>query len=107
MRRFGTLLCVTAISVFATAAASFASAATASGLKLCVPAKEGKMVLTPVKGACKSGYKLTKLGGEGKAGAAGPEGKAGVEGKAGAEGKSGVEGKTGVEGKQGPAASPA
>jgi collagen triple helix repeat protein len=72
-----------------------------SGIKLCVPKKEGAATLTPVHGKCKKGYKLTSLGVEGKEGKQGLEGKQGSEGKAGAEGRAGAEGKTGPEGKAG------
>jgi hypothetical protein len=58
----------------------------ATGIKLCVPKKEGSAVLTPKHGVCKKRYRLRNLGVEGKAG---PEGKAGAEGKTGAEGKAG------------------
>ncbi len=66
------------------------------GTPVCIPTKEGKAIVTPVKGVCKSGYTLRELGAEGKEGS---EGKVGPEGKAGS---AGPEGKTGSEGKQGP-----
>jgi hypothetical protein len=69
----------------------FATSAMAAGLKVCVPAKEGKPIVTPKAGVCKAGYTLTELGGEGKEGPAGKEGKEGKEGKAG---KAGPEGKS-------------
>ena len=72
--------------------------ASASGLKTCVPKKEGSAFLTPKHGKCNKGYKLTLLGAEGQTGALG---KAGAEGKPGAEGKAGHEGKTGPEGNLG------
>ncbi len=61
-----------------------ASAAVAQGgLKLCVPAKEGKPLVTPKAGACRTGYALTELGAEGKEGKPGKEGPRGPEGPKG------------------------
>jgi Collagen triple helix repeat (20 copies) len=79
------------------------TAAAVSGVALCMPKGEGAVVLTPKHGTCKKGYRLTRLGAEGKEGKAGTEGKAGAEGKAGQEGKPGLPGKPGVEGKEGKA----
>jgi hypothetical protein len=59
------------------------SAWAGTGIKLCVPKKEGDAILTPTHGKCKKGFKLTGLGMQGKEGKQGPEGKAGVEGKEG------------------------
>jgi len=68
-----------------------------SPLRLCLPKREGAVVLTPKHGRCKRGYRLTGAGSEGKAG---PEGRAGVEGRTGAEGKQGGEGKAGLSSAQ-------
>jgi hypothetical protein len=83
------------------------TALASGGTPICIPTKEGKAIVTPIKGVCKTGYTLRELGAEGKEGAAGktgPEGNqgpAGPEGKVGPEGGAGPEGKTGPEGKQG------
>ena len=66
------------------------TAAASGALKLCVPKKEGSAVVTPKRGKCSKGYRLTSSGVEGQQGKAGPEGKAGAEGKAGPEGKAGT-----------------
>lgn len=66
------------------------------GTKACVPAKEGKAIVTAKEGACKSGYTLTEIGAEGK----------GPTGPAGAKGETGATGATGPEGKEGKAAGP-
>jgi len=68
-------------------------------LKVCVPAKESKPLVTPRPGnpiSCKTGYAIEELGREG------PEGKPGTEGRQGPEGKPGAEGKQGPEGKPAP-----
>jgi hypothetical protein len=80
-------------------------AASAAGLKLCVPSKEGKPLVTPKAGVCKTGYTLTELGAEGKQGPAGPQGAPGKEGAVGAQGATGKEGPLGAQGapgKEGP-----
>jgi hypothetical protein len=91
------------------------TALAAGGTSVCIPAKEGKAIVTPVKGVCKTGYTLRELGAEGKEGPegktgpegkqgpAGPDGKQGSEGPEGKTGSAGPEGRTGPEGKQGPA----
>jgi hypothetical protein len=79
-----------------------AGTAAAAGIKVCVPAKEGKPIVTPKAGVCKTGYTLTELG-EGKEGKEGQTGKEGPPGKEGAPGKEGPEGKEGKEGKTGKA----
>ncbi|HUB10061.1 MAG TPA: hypothetical protein VMB50_23860 [Myxococcales bacterium] len=81
--------------------AVLASAATAAGVKVCIPSKEGKPIITPKAGVCKTGYTMTEFGGagEGKEGKEGPPGKEGAPGK---EGPPGKEGKEGKQGKQGP-----
>lgn len=66
--------------VLATAGSAFAAGAT----NVCIPSKEGKAIVTPKAGLCKTGYTLTELGAEGKEG---KEGKQGAEGKQGPEGK--------------------
>src|ERR1700676_5068213 len=91
MKRIGPVGIVVAVLFLAAV-----TAATASTVKLCVPKKEASAILTPKRGACKKGYKLTTLGAEGKEGRAGAEGKAGAAGKAGPEGKGGPEGKAGL-----------
>jgi len=60
-----------------------ASGAMASGIKLCVPAKEGKQVVTPIKGVCPKHYTLSDLGKEGPTGKEGKQGTTGKEGPAG------------------------
>ena len=52
-----------------------------TGTKLCIPAKEGKSVVTPKGGACKPGYSFTEVGPEGKEGKEGAEGRRGWRGK--------------------------
>jgi hypothetical protein len=42
-----------------------ASGATASGVKLCVPAAEGLPTITPIRGRCPRHYTLTELGAQG------------------------------------------
>jgi len=69
-----------------------AGAAAAQGAKLCLPAREGRPVVTPVKGVCPRHYTLTELGKEGPAGKEGKQGAAGKEGSAGKEGKQGPAG---------------
>jgi hypothetical protein len=63
-----------------------AGGAMASVSSLCLPAKEGKPVITPIKGVCPKHYTLSELG---KEGPAGKEGSAGKEGPVGKEGKPG------------------
>jgi hypothetical protein len=75
----------------------------AAAVKVCVPEKEGKSIVTPIKGACKKGFRLAKLGTEGKEGKQGAQGMLGPEGKQGAEGKVGAEGKEGKQGAEGKA----
>src|SRR5271165_2047917 len=55
-----------------------ASAAAAQGAKLCLPAKEGRPVVTPVKGVCPKHYTLTELGKDGASGKEGKQGPAGL-----------------------------
>jgi len=69
-----------------------AGAAAAQGAKLCLPAKEGRPVVTPIKGVCPKHYTLTELGKEGPAGKEGKRGAAGKEGSAGKEGNQGPAG---------------
>lgn len=64
------------------------ASAAASGIAVCVPAKEGKPIVTPVKGACKTGYTRQELGKEGKEGAPGNEGPKGTQGEKGEPGLS-------------------
>jgi hypothetical protein len=64
------------------------SATAAGGIQLCVPAKEGKPLVTPKGGNCKAGFTLTELGAEGKEGPQGERGPEGGEGKQGPEGAS-------------------
>jgi hypothetical protein len=45
--------------------AVLAGSAIASGVKVCVPEKEDKPIVTPVGGVCKAGYTVNELGGEG------------------------------------------
>lgn len=52
----------------------------ASGIRLCIPKKEGSSILTARRGRCRKGYRLTGIGAEGTRGA---EGKQGPEGRAG------------------------
>lgn len=79
-----------------------ASGAMASGgLKLCIPAKEGKPTVTPKGGVCKTGYTLQELGAEGKEGAKGERGEKGEPGEKGQEGKQGEQGKPGEKGEKG------
>ncbi len=118
------ILGIALVALFLTVNNVFAS----GGTKVCVPAKEGKPIVTPKSGTCKTGYMLTELGAEGKEGPAGKEGPPGAEGKegrkeakrrvrkakkarpgkegkegaAGKEGKEGVAGKEGKEGARGP-----
>jgi hypothetical protein len=72
------------------------------GTPVCIPTKEGKAIVTPIKGVCKTGYTLRELGAEGKEGPAGKTGAEGKPGPAGIEGKVGPEGGAGPEGKVGP-----
>jgi hypothetical protein len=66
-------------------------------LKVCVATKEGKPILTPKGGACRTGYVLTEV-------KEGPEGRPGHEGPQGKEGPPGTPGgPPGPEGKEGPA----
>jgi hypothetical protein len=88
MKRAG-LVGVVLIAAFVTTGGSAWAGPT---LRLCVPKAAERPTLTPKRGKCKRGYKLTSLGAEGKAGA---EGKQGAGGKAGPEGKPGLEGKAG------------
>jgi hypothetical protein len=88
MRQFGLMVTILAAVFVMTVGTVWAG----SGLKLCVPRKEGSATLTPKHGVCKKGYSLTRLGVEGKQGAAGGPG---AEGRAGSEGKQGPEGKSG------------
>jgi hypothetical protein len=64
-------------------AATAGGAMAAGGISLCVPTAEGQATITPTKGACGTGYKLTELGAEGIEGKAGKEGAPGKEGKEG------------------------
>ncbi len=72
-----TVLIVTPLMLTDTATASAA-------MKICVPRKGASALLTPKRGKCRKGYKLTTIGAEGKKGREGKEGKPGAEGKAGA-----------------------
>jgi hypothetical protein len=91
------------VALIATVALATVGTATAGAavLKVCVPSKEGKPIITPKAGVCKTGYAMTELGGEGEGapGKEGPPGKEGKEGPAGKEGKEGKAGKAGPEGK--------
>ena len=49
-----------------------------SPLTVCVPAKEGKPIITRKGGVCKTGYTLTEVGKEGPEGKQGPEGGSGL-----------------------------
>ena len=69
--------------VLVAALLAMAGTATAGGIKLCVPKKEGSAVLTPKHGKCKKGYTLTSAEGEGQGGKQGPEGKPGPKGEPG------------------------
>ena len=75
-----------------------AGGASASGINLCLPAKEGKGVVTPVKGICPKHYTLTELGAQGPTG---PTGAQGVTGATGATGSQGAKGEAGATGSQG------
>jgi hypothetical protein len=55
----------------------------AGGTKVCVPAKEGKPIVTPKGLVCKANYTLTELGAEGKEGKEGPKGATGEKGAPG------------------------
>ena len=57
------------------------TALASGGTPVCIPAKEGKAIVTPIKGVCKPGYTLQELDAEGKAGPEGKQGPAGPEGK--------------------------
>ena len=102
LRGVGVAACL-AVSLLAVTA----SGAMASGTKLCLPAKEGKPVLTPTKGACPKHYTLTELGEKGPTGPTGATGQQGAKGVTGATGASGPQGEkgqtggTGAEGKEG------
>jgi hypothetical protein len=52
-------------------------------IAVCVPAKEGKPIVTPKRGACKPGYGLEEVGKEGPAGAQGAQGAQGEPGSPG------------------------
>lgn len=69
-------------------------------VKVCVPAKEGKPLLTQKGGVCKLGYTNSEIG------IPGPEGKQGPEGGQGPEGKQGPEGEKGSPGEKGESGSP-
>jgi hypothetical protein len=78
-----------------------ASGAMASWTKLCLPHKEGRAVLTSVKGACPKHYALTEVGAMGATGAEGKEGAKGVGGDEGEIGAAGAQGVTGATGPRG------
>jgi hypothetical protein len=90
---------VVGVVLIAAFAMTSGSAWAGSAVKLCVPKAAERPTLTPKRGKCKRGYKLTSLGAEGKEG---KQGKPGAEGKPGPEGKTGPEGKRGPGGKTGP-----
>lgn len=71
---------VIAVAVALVAIAVLAQGVLASspGVPVCIGSKEGKAIVTPVKGACRKGYALATLGMEGPEGKPGPEGKEGV-----------------------------
>jgi hypothetical protein len=62
------------------------TALASGGTPVCIPTKEGKAIVTPIKGVCKTGYTLRELGAEGKEGPAGETGAEGKQGPAGPEG---------------------
>lgn len=62
-----------------------------AGVKVCVPSKEGKPLVTPKAGVCKSGYTLTELGEKGEKGAKGEKGERGERGEKGEAGLSSEE----------------
>lgn len=69
------------VALLALVAAFTGSALAAGGIKVCVPTlKEGKPIVTPKLGVCKTGYALSELP-EGKEGKEGQPGKEGPEGK--------------------------
>jgi Phage Tail Collar Domain/Collagen triple helix repeat (20 copies) len=78
-----------------------AGGASASGVNLCLPAKEGKGVVTPVEGACPKGFTLTELGAQGSTGATGATGQTGAIGVTGATGPTGATGAAGSNGTNG------
>jgi hypothetical protein len=84
------IIIVTGLAVALVMALTAGSAAAAGGIQICVPAKEGKPIVTPKGGGCKSGYTETELGAEGKEGPQGERGPEGPEGKQGPEGSSGL-----------------
>lgn len=70
------------IVLFAVAAVlAFAGVVLASGssssVQICTPSKEGKPIVTPTGGVCKTGYSLTELNKEGREGKEGPQGREG------------------------------
>jgi hypothetical protein len=101
------------VAAFALGASSATAATTP--LELCVPKKPAAPLVTPRHGACKKGYKLTRLAAaapatpavsQGTEGKAGHEGRQGDAGRAGSAGKAGSEGKQGAEGGAGPEGKP-
>lgn len=88
-----------------------AAGATATAVKLCVPAFEGWPTITPIKGTCPRFYTLTELSGttgpagkegaNGATGPTGPQGVTGATGATGAKGGNGVNGATGTTGGNG------
>jgi hypothetical protein len=93
-------VCGTGVVLVAALSTIAGTAMASGGTKVCLPKKEGSVVVTPKHGKCTKGFRLTNLGSEGKEGKAGLEGKAGPEGKAGKEGPEGPEGGTGLTSEQ-------
>ncbi len=82
------------IAVLAIAASlAFAGVVLASGsgstVPLCIASKEGKPIVSPKAGACKTGYTLTEVNKEGREGKEGPQGREGTQGREGPQGKEG------------------
>ncbi len=97
LRGIGGAACI-AMSLLAVTA----SGSMASGVKLCVSSHEGWPAISPIRGACPSGYTLTELGGaQGPTGPSGPTGKEGAKGVTGATGPTGATGATGSNGGNG------
>jgi hypothetical protein len=71
-------LVAAAIALIGVAALAQDVMAGGTGVSVCVGSKEGKAIVTPVKGACRKGYALVALGTEGPEGKQGPEGKEGL-----------------------------
>jgi hypothetical protein len=80
LARIGARLALAVWTVLVCVSITAVPAWAGSGIKLCVPKKEGSSILTPKHGRCNKGYRLTGIGAEGKHGT---EGKQGPEGKAG------------------------